>query len=159
PAVSLSKSGTNDTLKERGETAVGSARDALRSAIVIAEIATSLVLLVGAGLLTKSFIRVVQADRGFNASHVLTMEIALPEAQYRGQKQTVFFSQVLDHVASLPGVQSAAVATNLPIQGNGWTSSFSIHGEQPRVPPHAYVATISPKYFETLQIPMIEGRP
>lgn len=157
PAMQLSNWGLNDALKEGGRTSGAGGRHTLRSGIIVAELAVSLVLLIGAGLLIKSFIRIQQANPGFNPSNVLTMAIALPEAKYKEQQQPQFFTQVLARVSTLPGVTSASATMTLPLQG-GMTSSFSIEGKQFRVDPHAHVATISPKYFDTMQIPVINGR-
>jgi predicted permease len=164
PALGASKVDLNQSLKEsgRGTTASGHS-NRLRGLLVSAECALALVLLVGAGLLIKTFVNLNQVDLGFNPQHVLTMRIALLGPSYQEQgRQAEFFRQLLQKVESLPGVTSAAVIDGgglPPDGGNG--DSFRIEGRPvppPNESPDAVNRVISPDYFRTMGIPLVRGR-
>jgi putative ABC transport system permease protein len=172
PAFQTAREGLRDALNEggRGGTA-GRRRSRLRAALVVMEMALALVLLVGAGLMLRSFARLQQVDTGFSATNVLTMRIPLPESKYPVPQQPNapppaglhFFNQLLERVTALPGVESAGVTTILPLgYGNGWGKRFSVEGHP--VPPSLdKVATVgfalvSPDYFNTLGITVRRGR-
>ncbi len=157
PAMQLARSGVGEALKEGGRSSVASGRHGIRSGIIVAELAVSLVLLIGAGLLIKSFMRIQESNPGFNPSKVLTVAIDLPKDKYKAQQQTTFYKELVDRVSTLPGITSTAVSMTMPLQ-TGMSGSFNIEGKQFPVAPHAHIATISPKYFETMQIPFMKGR-
>src|SRR4030095_13679123 len=96
---------------------------------VVVEVAAALVLLVGAGLLLKSFQRLQEVNPGFRPDHLLTMHIALPSNRYKDPQQIdTFFQQALEKIKALPGVESAGISTSLPMSGSGSSGSFSIEG-------------------------------
>jgi putative ABC transport system permease protein len=163
PALTASRSDLNNTLKEGGRSAAeGAAGRRLRGALAVAEIALSLVLLVGAGLLIRSFIRLQEVRPGFNPQHLLCVDLSLPSAKYKEDQQTVtFFDQLLGSLAQQPGVQSSALAAGLPLGGGADFLAFSVEG---RVlaptdrTPDAEARIVSPDYFRTMQIPLRSGR-
>jgi len=163
PALAAAKTGVNDALKEGGRTGTSGAGHArLRSALVIAEVAVALVLLVSAGLLLRSFEKLRQVDVGFRADHVLTAYYSLPRQQYSTQASVdTFTTAVLDKMRELPGVESVGITDSLPASGNDDDSAFV---------PEGYVApkggglltmwtsqTIG-DYFQAAGIPVLRGR-
>ena len=146
-----------ETLKEGGSSM--SSRRFLRGLLVISEIALSLILLVGAGLLGRSFLRLLSVDPGFRTENLLTMEISLPQYKYRQDHQrTEFFQQLLERAESLPGVRSVALTTVLPLSGSESKNSFGIEGRENAVANWASLRLISPDYFRTMAIPLRNGR-
>jgi len=129
--------------------------------MVGAEVALSVVLLVGAGLLFRSVLRLQAVDPGLNASGILTFRVRLPAARYREQTSTQFFSQVIDRVEQLPGVRSASAVSYLPFDGGPAGTSVNIGG-RPAPPPgqeaSADIRTVMPGFFQTLGIPLKRGR-
>jgi putative ABC transport system permease protein len=163
PAFQASRAGFNEALKEGGKGGAGvSSGKRMRSALVVAEVALSLVLLIGAGLFIRSFTRLLTVDPGFNPENVLTMELSLPRARYpERQKAALFYQQVLQRVNTLPGVQAAAATTILPLSGSNSDSSFVIEGRIPRDAgeiPDEELRIITPDYFRALGVPLIRGR-
>jgi len=162
PALEASNPDLNETLKEGGRSGAGGGRHRLRSLLVVAEIALSLVLLVGAGLMMRSFMSLQHVDAGINTEGVLTMYIALPGAKYRPpEKRAAFFSQLLERVRSIPGVQSAGTNSGLPLAGNNWGRSLTVEGfpvlsvgEAPAI----NHCVISPDYFKAMGIAILKGR-
>ena len=128
-----------------------------RSALTVAEVALSLVLLVGAGLFLKSFTLIMGIDLGFHTEHVLAMNIGLPELHYgTADRRLQFFEELERRVGALPGVQSVAFANRLPLRG-GWGSGISIEGvSETYMSPDAQA--VSTGYFETLGVPLVRGR-
>jgi putative ABC transport system permease protein len=162
PAIQISKTNLNESLKEGGRSgSEGGARHRIRSFLVVAEIALSLLLLVGAGLLVKSFLNLRQADIGFNPDNVLTMRLALPEARYKENGQIEnFYRALVQRVQTLPGVESAAITVGLPMNG-GIESGVTAEGHEVTDVKDVTVAvnlTVSPDYFKTMNIPVVEGR-
>ena len=162
PAFS-SRHVTHDALKEggRGGTA-GASSQRLRGALVVAEVAVSLTLLVGAGLLIRSFLRLQEVDTGFRPEGVLTMRISLPEEKYAKIEQAqAFYRELLDRIRRLPGVEAAGGATGLPLGGTGWSGTTTVDSQavQPRdTTPEADQRPVFPGYFESLGIPLVRGR-
>jgi predicted permease len=162
PAFS-SRHVTHDALKEggRGGTA-GASSQRLRGLLVVAEVALSLTLLVGAGLLIRSFLRLQEVDTGFRSEGVLTMRISLPEEKYAKIEQTrVFYRELLDRVRRLPGVDAAGGASGLPLSGTGWSGTTTVDSRavQPKdASPEADQRPVFPGYFEALGIPLVRGR-
>jgi putative ABC transport system permease protein len=153
----------NETLREGGRGIAGLARvRRMRGLLVVSEIALAVILLVGAGLMLKSFQRLTDVDPGFNPDHLLTMSVALQFINYQDPaKQVAFFQTALERVRALPGVVAAGASTSLPpnyIQsGNG----FTIEGrpEQPGTPPPtAIYIPATPGFIEALQLPLLAGR-
>ncbi|HKQ77149.1 MAG TPA: ABC transporter permease [Blastocatellia bacterium] len=162
PALQSSRVDLQSALKEGAGAGGGIQTNWLRSALMVAEVAATLVLLVGAGLLTKSFIRLYETDLGFKAENVLTMSLALPQAKYPdAQAAAGFHQKLVERVASLPGARSASMINYLPLQQAGFNGGVTIEGQGPYEPgrqPLAEFRAISPDYFRTLSIPLISGR-
>ncbi|MGH9868054.1 MAG: ABC transporter permease [Candidatus Polarisedimenticolia bacterium] len=163
PAVQASRQ-LSDGLKEgtRGSSSGRMARR-VRGALVASEIAVSLVLLIGAGLLMNSFVRLRHVDPGFDPGRLLTMRIALSETTYRqAERRSAFYTELLSGLEALPGVESAAVTTNLPLTFTGNSIGISIEG-RPDPPPGREIIVVtrvvSPDYFRTMGIPVTGGRP
>ncbi len=163
PAIQAARFNQIETLKEGGrDAATGGGGKRLRSLLVMSEVAISLVLLIGAGLLINSFLRLRNVDPGFRADNLLTMKIVLPEPKYAEfERRSAFYTDLVQRVQSLAGVRSAAVTTNLPLYRQGNSISISIEGK-PAPPPgqELIVVTriISPGYFGTMSIPLLKGR-
>jgi len=163
PALQASHLNLNDTLKEGGRDAGGGSKgNRLRGLLVIGEVAVSFVLLIGAGLLINSFFHLRNLQPGFRADHLLTMKVDLSEVKYPDRdRRAVFFDEVIRRVRALPGVQSAAVAGNLPLTYNGDSMNISVEGV-PDPPPDqrsdVIFRAIGPGYVGTMGIPIIRGR-
>lgn len=163
PAVQAVRFNQIDTLKEGGrDAATGGSGKRLRGLLVMAEVAISLVLLIGAGLLINSFLRLRNVDPGFRPDNLLTMKIVLPETKYEeNARRSAFYTDLINRVQSLAGVRKAAVTTNLPLYRQGNSISINIEG-RPAPPPgqELIVVTriISPGYFDTMTIPLLRGR-
>jgi putative ABC transport system permease protein len=161
PALQTSKADLQAALKEggRGSTA-GSPH--VRRALVVAEVALALILLIGAGLMIKSFIRLQNVDPGFDPKNVLTAEVSLPAFKYREKAQiSSFFRQVIEQIKNSPGVESVGAITGLPLTGSGWSGSFNIEGQAVapgQAEPHSALRAITPGYFEAMKIRLIAGR-
>src|SRR3989440_2383328 len=163
PAMHASHSNLNDSLKEGGrDSAIGKKGNRLRDLLVVGEIAVSFILLIGAGLLINSFLHLRNLDPGFRADHLLTMKVDLSELRYPDrERRSVFFDEVLFRIRALPGVQSVAVAGNLPFTYNGDSMSIAVEGIPDPPPgqwPDVIYRAIGPGYFSTMGIPMIRGR-
>src|SRR5438477_4363484 len=170
PAFASAKPELTEALKEGGRTSTtGARRNQLRNSLVVAEIALALVLLVGAGLLLKSYARVQNVNPGFNPNNVLTMEVSLPQLKYPspgpaylgGTSAINFWNEALRRIAELPGVEATGCTTTLPLSGSNSDSSFAIEGAnlQPGEPgPDEEIRAITPEYFRVLQTPLLEGR-
>jgi putative ABC transport system permease protein len=163
PAMQAARFNQAETLKEGGrDAATGGSGKRLRGLLVTAEVAISLVLLIGAGLLINSFLRLRNVDPGFRADNLLTMKIVLPDPKYEEmERRSAFYTDLINRVQSLAGVRSAAVTSNLPLYRQGNSISIGIEG-RPAPPPgqELIVVTriISPGYFDTMSIPLLRGR-
>jgi putative ABC transport system permease protein len=163
PAMASAKPELTEALKEGGRGATsGLRRNRLRNSLVIAEVSLALVLLVSAGLLMKSFVRLQHVNAGFDSHNVLTMEISLPISKYpRGKPVGDYYVEALRHVKALPGVEHAAFTNILPLSGNNSDSSFIIEGRDPKasgVYPDEELRDITPEYFQVLKTPLLKGR-
>lgn len=162
PAIQTTKTDLHETLKEGGRNAAATTKQWIRSSLVVVEIALALAVLVGAGLLVKSFLHVQQVNPGFNPEGMLTMHLSLPMTKYSEAPQRAnFYKQVINDVRSLPGVQSVGAVSVLPLSGGGSSGSFRIEGRD--VPPgqsspHGARWAATPDYFKTMGIPLIRGR-
>jgi putative ABC transport system permease protein len=149
-------------LKESGRTTAGLRKQRLRSALVVSEVALSLVLLVGAGLLIRSFAKLSQVNPGFNPEQVLTMGVSLLPNKYPEDAQVAsFYSQVLEQSATVPGVTSVSATAGLPISGSNTTDNFTIEGRPPiakEAEPLTEYWVVTPRYFESMGIPLLAGR-
>jgi putative ABC transport system permease protein len=162
PALAASSIDLNEALKDGGRTGRGVREGRTRQAFVVVEIALALMLLVGAGLLIRSFARLLDADPGFDAEGVLTMQVTLPSAKYREQAQRgAFFHELFARIDRLPGVRAAGGITFLPMSGLGSATSFDIVG-RPK-PPLGHnlvcdVRVITHEYFRAMGVPLLRGR-
>ncbi|MGH9902349.1 MAG: ADOP family duplicated permease, partial [Pyrinomonadaceae bacterium] len=162
PALQTSKVDFHDALKEGGPGAAGGARGRLRGAFVVTQVALSLVRLVGAGLLVKSFWRLSRVDPGFDAHNVLTRRLRLPDAKYREAAQAfAFLDEVARRVGTLPGVRRVSLTTGFPL-GRAAENGYRVEGEpEPRRPgewPVANTQSVDENYHQTLGIALLAGR-
>jgi putative ABC transport system permease protein len=162
PALSLSRPDLNETLKEGGRSGLGNISSRSRAMLIIGEIALTFVLLVGAGLLIKSFIKLQSVDTGFVPSNLLTARISLPESKYTQViKRAGLYQQILRQVETLPGVESAALVSATPFSDEAITTNFKTEGSSTRPVTdslNASLVAVSPAYFSTMHIPLKEGR-
>jgi len=173
PAFQAARTDLRDSINEGGVAGLGSRKQGrVRRLLVVAEVALALVLLVGSGLMLRTFIKLRQVDVGFNARNVVTMRVPLPQAKYpyaltaqdpREPAGLPFFEQLLTRISTIPGVQSAAAATNLPLGGgNGWGKFLSVEGQPAPASlndvPVADYGLVSSDYFRTLGITIRQGR-
>ena len=163
PAFAASKTNLANALKEAGRTdPSGSARQRLRGSFVVAEVALALVLLISAGLLVRSFARLLDVRPGFAPHNVLTVRLALPRTQYaNAPRVAAFYDALLQRVSALPSVQHAAAAMQPPFTPGLDSSIFAIRDRQagPNDPaPHANYAYVSSDYFRAMGIPLLQGR-
>jgi len=161
PALQSTKLNLNETLKESKSS--GNARAGLiRSALVVSEITLALVLLIGAGLLIKSFSRLQDVDPGFNYDRMLTFQISLPPTLYSKPNQiTGFFKNAVDRISALPGVKGAGAISQAPLAANGPRYIFYAEGRPlpaPNEAPLAAYRIVTPTYFQAMGIPLIAGR-
>jgi putative ABC transport system permease protein len=135
-------------------------RSILRQALIVAEVALTLVLLIGAGLLLRSFYRLQHVNAGFMPERVLSFRINLPERKYGAKEQQLAFHQSLhEKLRALPGVEEVAFASQFPLGGRIWQHTFFIDGQpRPQHPPSTELTAVSPDYFRALGIPLLRGR-
>ena len=163
PALHAATPNVGQMLKEstRGSSSRRGTRRT-RSLLVIAEMALAVVLLIGAGLLARSFVALTGVDLGFHADNVITMSVSLPATKYPWDQQTIDFSnRVLERVRSLPGTQSAAIAFGRPLSENGMRVTFERADRLASTPDKRTVAdvrSVTPGFFSTLGIPLVAGR-
>ncbi|HEX8073333.1 MAG TPA: ABC transporter permease [Pyrinomonadaceae bacterium] len=163
PAFEAARSDPNEALKEAGRSNTSGPRSRrARGAFVVAEVALALVLLVGAGLLLKSFLRLQAINPGFAPQNVLTMRVLLPRAKYPDDaKKVAFFRQAVERMQRLPGVTSAAAADTVPFAGLGSATGFTIEGQPAPAAgdvPVTDVRVVDEHYFATMNIPVVRGR-
>jgi putative ABC transport system permease protein len=163
PALQASKVNLTEMMKEGAKGASsGRGRKRLRGALVVGEVAMSLVLIIGAGLLVKSFINILATDPGYDPDRVVAMDLPLSTTKYSTpEQQSAFFDQVVQRARQLPGVESAAVTTLLPLGEQDIVYRFSIVGREPAPAgqtPSARYQVISPGYFEAMKMSLREGR-
>jgi putative ABC transport system permease protein len=162
PALTTSGAGLSEMLKEGGRTGSGSRGKRARNAFVVAQIALALVLLAGAGLLIRSFIRLVNVNPGFNAQGTVTLTVSLPRTRYGQPQQRVqFYRTLFDRIDALAGVQASGAVSFLPLTGLGAATSFEVVGQPKAAPgeePVADVRVVTNDYFKAMGIPLIRGR-
>jgi putative ABC transport system permease protein len=160
PAIQAGEVDVHETLKETGRGTTG--RQWLRSSLVILEVATTLVLLIGAGLLIRSFYLLQKVNPGFSHEHLTSFSVSLPEKKYANQEaRSTFYNTLLENVRALPGVESAAAASGLPLGNNGWQTSFTVDGQPPPErdrTPLMEACVVTPDYFRAMNIPVLRGR-
>ena len=161
PARRLSRVDPAHALRDgaRG-TSAGRSRSLLHTSLVVAETALGLVLLVAAGLLIRSFTRVLNTDPGFNPQRTLTFGVGISKKRYPEEQRTQFYHQLLPKLAALPGVKSATAAFPLPLNGGNISLSFKIQGRPvaPGDEPDARISMIEPSFLRTMQIRLLHGR-
>jgi putative ABC transport system permease protein len=164
PALQSSNPQLVDVLKEGGRGGGGGAKgQRVRNSLVVAEVALALVLLIGAGLMMRSFMHLQKTDIGMDPSRTLTFRVGLPEAQFPDKDAAVrFFEQVIPKLAALPGVEGAGATAALPASGNVGYSAFVLEGEpEPKELQDARnmrQIDITPGYFQTARVPLLRGR-
>ncbi|HXA09083.1 MAG TPA: ABC transporter permease [Chthoniobacterales bacterium] len=154
PAFFASRSNPNESLRE-GERGSSLGKSPARSVLIAAEIALSLVLLVGAGLMMKSFVRLTQVNPGFNPDHLLVFNIGLPSSA-EPARQISFYEEVVERLRALPGVESVGAVSRLPLAGGNSSRSFNIPGSGQSYDADIRVST--PEYFKTMGISLLKGR-
>ena len=160
PAIQAGEVDVHETLKETGRGLSG--RQWLRSSLVVAEVATTLVLLIAAGLMIRSFYLLQKVNPGFSYEHLTSFSVALPEKKYAtAEVRASFYNRLLENIRALPGVESAAAASGLPLGNNGWQMGFAIEGQPPPSPdqrPLMESCLVTPDYFKAMNIPVLRGR-
>jgi putative ABC transport system permease protein len=162
PALQLSRVDLNTALRDEGRgTSSSHSRAQMSRLLVVGQVAFSLLLLIGAGLLLRSFERLLRVDPGFDAHMMLTMNVSLPTVKYaKPQQQIEFFDEVLRRVSALPGVRNAAISAALPLSMKRITPMLP--EGQPNVPlsqrPFIDIEAISPQWFQTMRVPLRGGR-
>jgi putative ABC transport system permease protein len=163
PAMTASGTSLHESLKEGGRSGSGGRGARARGAFVVVEVAVALVLLVGAGLLVRSFARLLAVDPGFEPNRTVTMRVGLPRARYPEPAQRIqFFQRLFEQVDALPGVEGAGAISFLPLTGLGSATAFEISG---RPKPErgqdlvCDVRVIAHDYFKAMGMPLVKGRP
>ena len=160
PALQVSKPNLSIAMREGGRSSASRGHNRLRSALVIAETALGVTLLIGAGLLIRSFSRLSHADLGFNPEHLFTATFDLSETRYNPDQQDRFVQEFFSRVRTLPGVISAAGASPMPMSDNHFNISFNVldHPVPKENEPTTAFYVVVPGFFETMQIPLVRGR-
>jgi putative ABC transport system permease protein len=165
PAFHSAKPNLTKSLKEGGRSLAGSASHRLRKAIVVGEIALSLVLLIGAGLVMRSFWHLLKVDPGFDPHHVLTMDLVLPGSKYTdGAATENFYRQLIEKVNALPGVESAAAISHLPLSQTYWSGTMTFEGVTANAERgnlasfEVDLRPITPDYFKVMKTSLLAGR-
>ena len=165
PALRASKTDLTQVLKDGSRNLAGGTSQLLHSAVVVTQIALSLLLLIGAGLLLRSFLKLTEVDPGFAPHHVLTLKLNPPRAKYRdGIAVGNFYQQVIERVQLLPGVEAAAAVNNLPLSNESSKGQLTFEGvtanaeQAGRASAEVEQSAITPDYFEVMQTPLLAGR-
>jgi putative ABC transport system permease protein len=162
PALQTTRPDFGNALKEGKGTDAASGGKRVRSALVVAEVALALMLLIGAGLLIKSFANLLNVDPGFNPSNVLTLQLSLPRTRYpEGKQVSAFYADLMGRIQSLPGVESVGAGSSLPLVGPNTDTDFQIEG-RPAPPPGegtgAWYSLVTSDYFQTMGMRIMSGR-
>jgi putative ABC transport system permease protein len=161
PALQSSRTDLTASLKEGGRSASeGGPRNRARSLLVMTETALALVLLVGAGLLIQSLLRLERVNPGFNPERVLTMELSLSQVRYPRAQRAAFIQRLVERVRAVPGVSSVGASTHIPLAGGNSNWAVGIEGRpsSPGTPNNADYRAVTPEYFNALGIPLVKGR-
>jgi predicted permease len=158
PALQASRQNLSDTIKEGGgQSASSSKHHRARGLLVISEIALAIILLIGAGLLIKSFLRLQEVNPGFYTENNLALRLSLPRQAYNQPSQVLaFYEQLLHQINNLPGVLSAGAVSHLPMSGSDSSSHVGLEGS--KEPVHSQIRTATPDYFRAMGIPLLKGR-
>jgi predicted permease len=159
PAWRSSRTDPQEALKAGGRTASGPRSGMrLRNALVTAEVALSAALLIAAGLLMNSFMRIMRADKGFNAPSVIAVDLGLSPAKYNKDQRNEFYRRITDDLETRPGVLAAGIATALPLQGETWIDSVFTPGLEKQTESSVNIRFVSADYLRTMGIPLRAGR-
>ena len=162
PVFKASHPDINELLKAGAKTATSGSLRFWRDSLIVAEVALGLVLLIGAGLMMRSFGLLVNVHPGFDPKNVLTGQISLTRATYENHEERVrYVNQTLERLRALPGVESAAFVAPMPFSGGDVGGDFSIEGRpksEPGQEPSAKVRSVTPEYFQAIRIPLLKGR-
>jgi putative ABC transport system permease protein len=160
PALSALRIDLNSSLKESGSASQMTDRLHLRSLFVVAEVALAMVLLVGGSLLARTLWQLQHVDTGFRAENILTFRFAVPSGKFTSAQKGEFYERIAEQLAALPGVESVGATNDLPFAGSRSGSSFDIEGRppDPQLLLHADYRTVSPGYFSTMRIRLLQGR-
>jgi putative ABC transport system permease protein len=161
PAVQITRRSGQSVLQESGRTTGGVDRQRTRRLLVAGEIALALLLLVGAGLLVQSFHRLLAVDPGFRTAGVVSARLSLPRTGSDSTRITGFYGDLVERARALPGVTAAAAVSYLPLRREGARYSFSVEGQpitNPQARPSSSFMVVTPGYFGTLDIPLLQGR-
>ncbi len=162
PALRSTQGDLQDSLKDAGRSVLGPRRHRFQHALVAAEVGLSVVLVVGAGLMVKSFWRLQQVDPGFNPANVLTMRLSPPPSRYTGEAQLrAYFRQVHQDLMAVPGVESVGAAAFLPMAGSSTATVYTVENRPlPEGTPRRYANAqfVTPGYLRTMAIPLLSGR-
>jgi putative ABC transport system permease protein len=159
PALQVSASNLNETLKEGGRDSATRLGNRMRGGLIVAEVALALMLLAGAGLLVRSFYRLLNVDPGFNPRNTLAMDLSLPKARYplNSDARSRFLHRIFEKVEGLPGVEAAGMASSAPLSGS-YNGSELKRIDQPQGGYHSSFNSVSGNYFSALGIPLLRGR-
>jgi putative ABC transport system permease protein len=161
PALRVSSANPGDVMKLEGRSSTaGRGRQRVVAILVASEVAMTLTLLIATGLMVRSANRLWQVDPGFDAQHVLTMTISLPNNKFEWRHNVVFSREVIRSIEAMPEVRDAAVVQGVPMHAGGFNTSFSIEG-RPDTPvdrPSGRIRVVSPGYFDVMKIPILSGR-
>jgi putative ABC transport system permease protein len=157
PALRATSAQPYQALSESGRGTASPRQRRVWSALVGVEVALALMLLVGAGLLIRSFTRVMGVDPGFEAANVLTVTLSLPGSKYEGEARVAYYDRLLEEIRGVPGVESAAVTRTLPLAGFDPSGMFDIEGGEIG-DGNAHYRVVSPDFFTTMQTPVLHGR-
>jgi putative ABC transport system permease protein len=160
PAWQAARANLTDALKEGGRSIAGG-RHLLRRVLVVLEFALALTLLAGGGVAASAFIKTMSVDLGFRTDHLLTLQLPVPRDRFSTPEAVeIFYRQLLDRVATVPGVKSASISSGMPLRGTGFGGPFDIVGRvhDPADRPRAGVNLVTPQFFETVGIRILRGR-
>jgi putative ABC transport system permease protein len=164
PALRVSRTASLTLSLHEGSrgTSDGAQRQRVRSGLVVAQVALALLLLAGAGLTLKSFRNAQNTPLGFNPANILVADVLLPKARYDTDEKVAHFNdQLVERIRALPGVEAAALGSNIPFDDNEWDSSFHLTGTPPYPPgerPEAEINVVTPDYFRLMGMPLLHGR-
>ncbi|MBS1806991.1 MAG: ABC transporter permease [Acidobacteria bacterium] len=161
PALHSSSVNVHETLKETGRGSTGT-RQWVRNSLVVVEIATTLLLLIAAGLMIRSFYHLQTMNPGFSYDNLTALSLSLPRQKYDSIEQRAsFYQRVIQNIQTLPGLKAVGAASGLPLGNNGWQTSFMIDGQAPPPPdqrPLMELCLVTPDYFRAMEIPLLRGR-
>ena len=162
PSLQAGKTDVQETLKEGGNTmSAGVVGGWLRPMLVVVEVAAAVVLLIGAGLMIRSILRIREVEPGLRPQNLLTAKISLPREKYEDAESTIrFYKQVLERVSNLPGVESVGLTSHLPIEEQGYNGNITVEGKTypPNESPLVEYRAVNEDYFQTANIPLLRGR-